>query len=303
MAIDQIGLVGPSYCASNGNDTSDEYIGRVQLNTLDNNSGAGTTSIGYSDFTANPALSTDLSLGTQYTITITPVWTGAAFNEGYSVWIDYNADGDFEDVGEQVWTQAPTTASSVSGSFTVPTDFHYGSTRMRVALKYNGIPTECESFGFGEVEDYTINLMYDGLLYRNNAWIPNPPSSGTGTDNALILNGTYFVISDIQLNNLLINPGAEVGVSQSNSITLNGDLVNNGDLTLNSVSNEYASLIVSGNVLNDVVYKRHVNINTAGNDLISAPVTGQNFGAFAALNPNIFILQTVSLQKQLQKNE
>ena len=289
MAIDHIGITGPTYCASNGNDTSDEYIGRVQLNTLDNNnSGAGTTSTGYSDFTANPALNTDLSAGSQYTITITPVWTGTPLSEGYSVWIDYNADGDFEDAGEQVWTQTSTNTSPVSGSFTVPTDFHYGPTRMRVSLKFDGIPTECESFSFGEVEDYTINLMYNGLLLTNNNWIPNAPSGGTGADNALILNGTYFVNSDIQLNNLIINPGSAASVFQSKSIILNGDLVNNGDLILNSVSNEYASLIVSGNVLNDVIYKRHVNINTGGNDLISAPVTGQTFGAFAALNPNIF---------------
>ena len=40
IAIDQIGIgdpIIPDYCDSNGNDTSDEYIGRVQLNTLDNN--------------------------------------------------------------------------------------------------------------------------------------------------------------------------------------------------------------------------------------------------------------------------
>jgi hypothetical protein len=65
--------------------------------------------------------------------------------------------------------------------------------------------------------------------------------------------------------------------------------VNNGDLTLNSVSDQYSSLIVLGTSTGDVSYKRHVNINTSsgGNDLISAPVTGQTFGVFAAANPNI----------------
>jgi hypothetical protein len=29
---------------------------------------------------------------------------------------------------------------------------------MRVSLKYNGIPTACETFDYGEVEDYTVNL-------------------------------------------------------------------------------------------------------------------------------------------------
>ncbi|WP_456421021.1 T9SS type A sorting domain-containing protein, partial [Lutibacter sp.] len=40
--------------------------------------------------------------------------------------------------------------------FTVPTTATAGSTRMRVSMKYNAIPTECETFTYGEVEDYTV---------------------------------------------------------------------------------------------------------------------------------------------------
>ncbi|HHB79944.1 MAG TPA: peptidase M4 family protein, partial [Saprospiraceae bacterium] len=80
-----------SYCSSKGNSVSDEYIGRVQLNTIDNTSGATN---GYSDYTS---ISTDLTIGNGYTITITPHWTGTVYSEGYSVWIDYNNDGDFSD--------------------------------------------------------------------------------------------------------------------------------------------------------------------------------------------------------------
>ncbi|MEZ4796593.1 MAG: choice-of-anchor D domain-containing protein [Flavobacteriaceae bacterium] len=145
----------PTYCSSNGNNTNDEYIGRVQLNTIDNSSGVGTTSTGYSDFTA---ISTNLNQSTLYTITVTPTWPGTTYSEGYSVWIDYNQDGDFVDAGEQVWTTGPTTTFPVSGAFTVPGTATLGSTRMRVSMKYNGIPTSCESFNYGEVEDYTINI-------------------------------------------------------------------------------------------------------------------------------------------------
>ena len=145
-----------TYCASNGNNTNDEYIGRVQLNTIDNSSGVGTTSTGYSDFTG---ISTNLSVSTGYTITITPTWPGTVYNEGYSVWIDYNQDGDFTDAGEQVYTQTATTATPVAGFFTVPGTASGGNTRMRVSMKYNGIPTSCESFAYGEVEDYTVNIL------------------------------------------------------------------------------------------------------------------------------------------------
>ena len=29
---------------------------------------------------------------------------------------------------------------------------------MRVSMKYNGVPTSCETFTYGEVEDYTVNI-------------------------------------------------------------------------------------------------------------------------------------------------
>ncbi len=140
-----------NYCASASTNTNDEYIGRVQLNTINNPSGAQF----YSDFTS---ISTALSKGTQYTVTVTPTWTGTVYSEGYSVWVDYNGDGDFTDAGEQVWTQAATNATPVSGNFTVPTSAATGATRMRVSMKYNGVPTACETFQYGEVEDYTVNI-------------------------------------------------------------------------------------------------------------------------------------------------
>ncbi len=141
------------YCDSNGNNVSDEYIGRVQLGSIDNSSGAASS--GYADFTSQ---STDLGKGDASTITITPEWTGTVYNEGYSVWIDYNQDGDFDDAGEQVWTQSATSNTPVGGSFTVPTSALSGNTTMRVSMKYNGIPSPCESFSYGEVEDYTVNI-------------------------------------------------------------------------------------------------------------------------------------------------
>jgi len=140
-----------NYCNSASTNISDEYIGRLQLNTIDNVSGGQF----YTDFTN---ISTDLNKGNQYTITVTPTWTGTVYSEGYAVWIDYNKDGDFDDAGEQVWSQAATQTTPISGGFTVPSGAADGATRMRVSMKYNGIPASCETFQYGEVEDYTVNL-------------------------------------------------------------------------------------------------------------------------------------------------
>lgn len=143
---------GITYCASQGNSIADEKIGKVVFNTINNTAG---TTAGYTDFTS---LSTTVNRGTAYTITITPSWTSSSYAEGYSVWIDYNQDGDFTDSGEQVWTLAATSTTPVSGTFTIPATATLGNTRMRVSMKYNAIPTACEAFSYGEVEDYTVTI-------------------------------------------------------------------------------------------------------------------------------------------------
>ena len=142
-----------TYCASKGNSVVDEKIGKVVFGTINNTSTGGT---GYTNFTA---LSTNATRGTTYTITITPAWTSTVYSEGYAVFIDYNKDGDFSDAGETVWTKATSTTTPVSGTVTIPATATLGSTRMRVSMKYNGTPTACETFSYGQVEDYTVNIV------------------------------------------------------------------------------------------------------------------------------------------------
>jgi Zn-dependent metalloprotease len=144
------------YCSSQGTNVNDEYIGSVQIGSINNTSGSNG---GYADFTS---LSTSLSKGASATITITPTWTGTVYAEGYAVWIDYNQDNDFDDAGELVYSASASTATPVSGSFTTPATAADGPTRMRVSMKYNGIPTPCESFSYGEVEDYTVDIGGSG---------------------------------------------------------------------------------------------------------------------------------------------
>ncbi|QTD36306.1 fibronectin type III domain-containing protein [Polaribacter batillariae] len=160
-----------NYCASQSSNVNDEYISRVQLGSIDNPSGAQF----YSDFTA---ISTSLIKGNTYTVTVTPTWTGTSYNEGYSVWIDFNKDGDFTDAGEQVLSNAPSQSATVSASFTVPVSAVTNTTRMRVSMSYNAIPTSCQSFTYGEVEDYTVNIGASGP----DTQAPTNPSALVGTN-------------------------------------------------------------------------------------------------------------------------
>ncbi|MCF6366535.1 MAG: GEVED domain-containing protein [Bacteroidales bacterium] len=158
---------GATYCASKGNSVADEWIQKVVCGSINNNSGANG---GYADFTS---MSTNINIGVSQSITITPGWAGTVYSEGYSVWIDYNQDGDFADAGEQVFSLAATKNTPVSGSFTVPSGTITGNTRMRVSMKYNAIPTACEAFSYGEVEDYTVNIISSGA----DTQAPTAPTS------------------------------------------------------------------------------------------------------------------------------
>jgi len=145
-----------NYCVANAVSSDLEYIQRVQLGTIDNQSAGGTTLNGYSDFTA---ISTGLAKGETYTISISPFWTSAFANEGYGVYIDYNQDGDFNDLGETVWTKSESIEIPVSGTFTIPASAKSGLTRMRVMMRYNATPDGgCHGFNYGEVEDYTLDI-------------------------------------------------------------------------------------------------------------------------------------------------
>ncbi|MEO8234979.1 MAG: GEVED domain-containing protein [Flavobacterium sp.] len=142
-----------TYCASQGNSTADEKIGRVAIGSINN---ASTGTAGYEDFTS---LSTNITQNSAVTITVTPSWTSTVYPEAYAVFIDYNKNGLFTDAGETVYTKAASTTTPASGSFTVPATALTGATRMRVSMKYNAVPTACEAFSYGQVEDYTVNIV------------------------------------------------------------------------------------------------------------------------------------------------
>lgn len=138
------------YCASKSSDCNDEWIGTVQVGTMINNSNASN----YTDFTS---ISAPLTKGASTTLKLTPKFSGSSYTEYWRVWIDYNKNGSFTDSGEQVYSGSGKTAKSAT--FTVPTSALSGTTRIRVAMKYNAYPTSCESFQYGEVEDYTATIQ------------------------------------------------------------------------------------------------------------------------------------------------
>lgn len=130
-------------------------------------------------------------------------------------------------------------------------------------------------------------VTYEGLVYDGKQWYPSAPEENSGTKDILIQNGVYTVTQNIKARNFTVAPGAGVVVKNTGSITVYGNLITSDNITLESSSTQYSSLIVHGTVTGTAKYQRHININTAGNDLISSPVTGQSFDQFILQNGNI----------------
>ncbi len=146
-----------SYCTAEGS-TTDEWISGVQLGTINN---TGTSGDHYHDYTY---LSTDLETSQSYNITVT---NGLAYTgDDLGVWIDWNQDGDFDDVGENIVCEIDEDGQGTF-NFTVPATATAGSTTMRIRIKYYGSDCgdPCGSTTYGEVEDYRINV------YGTSVWL------------------------------------------------------------------------------------------------------------------------------------
>ncbi|WP_235015686.1 endonuclease [Aquimarina sp. AU58] len=139
-----------SYCASKGNTVKYEYIDYVGIGGISNTTLANG---GYGDFTAQVA---NLNYGAN-TIVLSVGFASASYTEHWAVWIDFNKNGTFEGT-EKVVSASTSETSNLSYNFDIPSTAALGNTRMRVAMKWNGVPTSCETFGYGEVEDYTVNI-------------------------------------------------------------------------------------------------------------------------------------------------
>ena len=173
-----------NFCDAQGNSVEDEYIGNVILNGISNNTVSSTNS-GYSDLTATTIFG-DLDIltnATGNTISVTKYWTGSTYDEAVTVWIDFNQNGTFE-TAERIFRSSSSTITPVSGTFDIPSNAVLGNTRMRVLMKYysgtgSNANDPCETFNYGEVEDYTLNITNSTLAtpdFEANAIkvFPNP---------------------------------------------------------------------------------------------------------------------------------
>lgn len=166
---------GTAYCTSSGGGNY-EWIAGVAIGGVNNSSAKG----GYSDYTAQVA---NLNSGSN-SATLTPGFTSGAYTEYWSVWIDFNKDGDFTDSGEQL-INGQSSKAAISANLNIPTSAAgVNGARMRIAMKYGSAASSaCENFASGEVEDYSVNIVGSGGGNQSPISNANGPYAGNVNTN------------------------------------------------------------------------------------------------------------------------
>jgi len=170
------------YCDANGGDATAEYIDAVTVGSFTNISTANTNYTDYTDLTTLTLVAENI-----YPVSLTPGFPAGSYSEYFKIWIDYNANGTFDEPMELAFDAGSGSQNTVTGNITIPISLALaaGSTRMRVGMSYVGNfgtgtpPSSCGNYAYGEVEDYCVNLqLADGVenmaSLSNFQVFPNP---------------------------------------------------------------------------------------------------------------------------------
>lgn len=211
-SVEPVSCTSQDYCAVSGVDGVAEWIASVIVGQLKNYSEGPEN--GYTSYTEDGP-STTFEMGATYAANLTPGFGDGSYPEGWSVFIDFNQDGDFEDEGENVLAIAPS-ESAVTGTFPIPANAQEGSTRMRIAMTWEGTPPACFSNEqlYGEVEDYCVTI--------------SPPAPCTsprgllqldGNDSTTIVRWNYMDVIDYDFRYRLANTTDWIEVTQSSTMS------------------------------------------------------------------------------------
>jgi len=122
-----------------------------------NNTSACSASGGYTNFTSTVAAGTPFAGATNPM----SVSVGPGGTEYVGVWIDYDQSGTFDPA--EFTLLGSGNGVTINGNIVVPATATLGSTRMRVRVQFNTAVLNTQACtptsGFGEVEDYTVNII------------------------------------------------------------------------------------------------------------------------------------------------
>jgi len=190
-----------------------------------------------------------------FDLKVTAISGNASFISGYSkVYIDYNRDGVFDPITENVGGGVLNPGTQLMAStFLVPTTAQFGLTGMRVVYRVGGTASTtqpCGTYPSGETEDYLINISLPPCLTPPNPGIATISDTVTCPGYILFLQDTGY---DINYLNLTYNwqysndgiiwsdiPGA---ILDTLSYTVNNESWFRFRTTCNGSSNAYSNIL------------------------------------------------------------
>jgi GEVED domain/Secretion system C-terminal sorting domain len=219
-------LANAQYCTSAATSVNDEEILNFQFSSINNTTnctnnlagnqctGTGTNSF-YSNFTS---CSAPVFAGGTYPFSVTVGTCNTfSYNSGLKIYIDFNHDSDFVDVGEEVYFSgvnvniacAPPTI--VTGNIVIPITAAPGITRIRIVNVEGGQSsattiTPCNTYIWGETEDYSLTI------------IPPTPCSGIPVVGTIIANGGSLI--NAQPDTAVVCPTASLQLCVSGAVIL-----------------------------------------------------------------------------------
>jgi len=192
----------PFYCNATSANCSWEYIGNVQVGDISN----ATDCNYYGDYTS---MSTAMDVGTGYPITVT---NGEPYDENdeCGIWIDWNQDGDFNDVSETISVSGSPGEGPYTATITPPPTAANGDTRLRIRISA-GPAGPCGEYDYGEVEDYTISVTGGAMGQIHGRKFQDINGNGTQDANEPGLEGWEIYID--------VNENGQHDIGEPNAIT------------------------------------------------------------------------------------
>jgi len=156
-------------CELTATSTDTYFIRYILFNDIDNNQvllNQSTTDGGYAD---NTSKIISVVSGKEYRAMLRGKYgiDNSVNPSHWKVWIDYNKDGKFDGVNEEVISKEGD--AYIFNNFIVDANVAIGNYTLRIATSSQTITSACGDIVAGEIEDYTLQINPEGLVATSDA--------------------------------------------------------------------------------------------------------------------------------------
>lgn len=174
-------------CFAKGRKTTFEWIQAVEIGNVSNNSGRSTSA--YANYIDQTVIAEQ---GDTISVSLTPGYKRRTYDEAWRIWVDWNFDGDFTDLGELAFQSIG--KNNQTGEIIVPNGVEKGKLAVRVIMSWKRYTHSCSTTKNGEVENYTCQIT------NANGVLPLPKLQQVVNDIDVLDSESIFEIAEYYPN-------------------------------------------------------------------------------------------------------